>query len=127
MHGWSMLRYIRFFLSLLIGPYIYQLRFPKCKQKMILFLFKANGQWESWVEVGECTPSCGVGKQERTRKCTGVKGNGIGCQGEGTDKITCTKDPVCGKIAIFEIYTKFMHYFPKLLKRNMINTLFTFI
>ena len=86
------------------------LRFQNVFRLEYSFCFEANGMWEKWGEFGECIPSCGPGYKERTRKCTGRKGNGMGCQGDDTEKVSCIKDPICSRIIIFEICTKYIPY-----------------
>ena len=52
-----------------------------------------KGQWSEWGEVGQCSRSCGGGRQIQTRTCEGRKNEGGNCPGSFSRESECNKTP----------------------------------
>ena len=47
------------------------------------------GSWTAWTAVGECSSSCGPGKQTEMRECEGGLVGGPGCVGNDRREVDC--------------------------------------
>ena len=58
-----------------------------------------NGGFTEWTSFDECSTTCGLGKQERTRSCTNPepKHGGKECHGPVIDYKECNVKPCPGK------------------------------
>lgn len=54
-----------------------------------------DGVWGAWNNYSDCTTSCGVGTQTRTRLCNGQQNGGLSCFGSATQTITCNTSIPC--------------------------------
>ncbi|PIK33785.1 hypothetical protein BSL78_29402 [Apostichopus japonicus] len=54
-----------------------------------------DGNWAAWSEWNECTESCGNGVKARDRTCSdpSPEGNGLACEGLGTEIEHCSNTP----------------------------------
>ena len=61
--------------------------------------FLVNGGFTAWTSFDECSTTCGLGKQERTRSCTNPepKHGGKECHGPVIDFKECKVKPCPGK------------------------------
>ena len=57
-----------------------------------------NCKWQGWVEIGECSKTCGGGKQTitRTKKVEAANG-GTDCTGKSVTWYECNTRPCYGK------------------------------
>lgn len=51
------------------------------------------GIWGNWTEWSDCSVTCGIGTQNRSRECDSPapEYSGLGCDGEAFDVQHCTK------------------------------------
>ncbi|CAH3034862.1 unnamed protein product [Porites lobata] len=63
-----------------------------------------HGGWSRWSDLSECSRSCGVGVQFKTRKCNNPvpKHNGRPCEGENIKFELCNTMDCPGKLLTFE-------------------------
>ena len=71
---------------------------------ILLFVFVVNGGYSDWGQYGDCSKSCGGGKQTRKRTCTNPppSHDGKDCSGLGLDSSSreCSNQECPGKIPI---------------------------
>ena len=72
---------------------------------MILIIFSivgtsVDGGWSEWGSWTECSASCGLGTQSRTRSCTAPEptGSGLLCVGDDSDSNPCEITPCEGNL-----------------------------
>ena len=66
---------------------------------ILLFTFVVvDGGWGDWTEYGECTETCGVGKQLKSRQCNNPtpQNGGADCTGISEDHQECNQEPCLG-------------------------------
>ncbi|KAK3093202.1 hypothetical protein FSP39_012576 [Pinctada imbricata] len=56
---------------------------------------KVDGQWSAWINIEECSETCGGGRQRQTRACTNPapENGGKQCTGETSRVIDCNSQP----------------------------------
>ncbi|XP_059849711.1 hemicentin-1-like [Hypanus sabinus] len=61
-------------------------------QRCGMELCPVNGAWSPWQQWGECSASCGGGKQLRQRRCNSPPPNAKGrpCPGESFESVSCS-------------------------------------
>ena len=61
-----------------------------------------DGGWSLWTPYSDCSRTCGVGSQERTRECNAPapENGGKDCEGESRERKTCSEAPCESKLEI---------------------------
>jgi len=58
----------------------------------MLMKFTLGGQWETWARWSDCSVTCGIGNQTRTRDCDNSRSSagGANCNGAAFSVQNCT-------------------------------------
>ena len=70
-----------------------------------------DGHWSPWGAFGDCSKSCGGGKQRRSRTCTNPapSGGGNTCLGPSYQSIACNTKTCPGEPYISSIYLSYCY------------------